>query len=172
MMATNSRNSETFPPGGWLTKGVASTRLEISESRLSALAVEGKIKTLPARSPESNQPIKLYHEGDVERLVFLRDHPEEKPKLPAKVDKLRGLMPLSQMETLASLALEEQRKERQLPLKPWLTIFEAADWSGLPASAIKALILSGQLPGIDCGPRPGGRWRVKRVDLEKLEGHR
>jgi excisionase family DNA binding protein len=54
---------------------------------------------------------------------------------------------------------------------PWITIDEAAEVSGLPASCIKTLIEAKQLPAIDVGPRPGGRWRVKRTDLEKLEGH-
>ena len=106
-------------------------------------------------------------------LIFERDHPNEVPKLPAKVEKLSAFGCVFADGSLHALRSMDSPQMLQLvALKPWLTIHEAADSSGLPASAIKALILSGQLPGIDCGPRPGGRWRVKRVDLEKLEGHR
>lgn len=54
--------------------------------------------------------------------------------------------------------------------KPWVTIADAAEASGLPASVILRLIEAGRLGAIDCGPRPGGRWRVRRADLATVVG--
>jgi len=54
----------------------------------------------------------------------------------------------------------------------FLTIAEAADYIRLPASWLLAGIKSGDLPAIDAGVREGGRWRVKRRDLDAIEGKR
>ena len=161
-------NNLDWPPAGWLTKSDAAKRLGLSESRVAAMIGRG-INTLETRSPISNQKVKLLHAGDIERTIFERDHPSEVPKLPARFKNPNAVDWAAITGRLEPLLMAPSAP---VALKPWLMIHKAAEFSGLPASAIKALILSGQLPGIDCGPRPGGRWRVKRVDLEKLEGHR
>lgn len=52
----------------------------------------------------------------------------------------------------------------------WVTAEQAASITGLPASVLAGLIKSAALKAIDCGPRPGGRYRIKRSDLDALEG--
>lgn len=66
--------------------------------------------------------------------------------------------------------LRELYEETKRAPRPWLTLGEAAEYSGLPKSTLQALIDASQLKAIDCGPRPGGRYRIKRVDLDGLEG--
>src|SRR5262249_20343039 len=67
--------------------------------------------------------------------------------------------------------------EKPVPAPPaaaarWLTVAEAAVFTGLPESAILKLIAAGMLKAIDCGPRPGGRYRMRPIDLDQLEGER
>lgn len=52
----------------------------------------------------------------------------------------------------------------------WVTVDQAESITGLPASVIRNLIEAQQLKAIDCGPRPGGKYRIKRSDLDALEG--
>jgi len=164
-MNTQDSSTTTWPPVGFLEKKIAAERLGVTESRVAQLG--DAIKTQRARNPKSHQWVILYHEGDVERYRFERENPSEVPKLPAKIDKPN---PFEELAKTGMLSI------RNLPTvaekKPWMTISEASEWSGLPASTIARLIKTGVLLAIDCGPRPGGKWRVKRLDLEKLEGLR
>jgi len=50
----------------------------------------------------------------------------------------------------------------------WLSLPEAAAYTGLPQSTLRKLLASRKLPGMDTGPRLGGRWRIKRSDLDNL----
>jgi len=50
----------------------------------------------------------------------------------------------------------------------WLSLPEAAAYTGLPQSTLRKLIASRKLLALDVGPRPGGRWRVKRSDLDAI----
>lgn len=174
MQVDTQEPQEPFPPPGWLTKTSASERLNRSPSRVAALGVEGAIKTQPAQNPVSKQRVTLFHEGDVERLAYERDHPKEVSRVPAKLEQ-----PSDAFSDLAKTGIWSLRGLPRLgferaelpPLKPWLTLAEAAEYSGLPVSMIRAFIDAGSLKHLNVGPRPGGRWRVKRSDLDALEGH-
>lgn len=50
----------------------------------------------------------------------------------------------------------------------WLSLPEAAAYTGLPASTLSKLLANGKLRGLDTGPRLGGRWRIKRSDLDAI----
>jgi len=50
----------------------------------------------------------------------------------------------------------------------WLSLPEAAAYTGLPQSTLRQLLANRKLPGFDTGPRLGGRWRIKRSDLDNL----
>jgi excisionase family DNA binding protein len=56
--------------------------------------------------------------------------------------------------------------------RPWITLDDAAEYTGLPASVLQRFIEAGRLPAIDVGVRPGGHWRVKRSDLDAIQGDR
>lgn len=193
MTASLAVNTETpWPPVGWITKPEAAKRLNLSESRAAALAGEGKpIKSTISKNPNSRkgQNVTLFHEGDVEAYVFRRDHPDE--NLPGKLDRLLSLsdkpslvMTLDRERHNAaasmgfSLTAEEKRLARiiedgiiaPISLKPWITLDEAAEISGLPKSILLTLIGERKLKCIDVGPRAGGSYRVRRADIETLEG--
>ncbi|HUD98633.1 MAG TPA: helix-turn-helix domain-containing protein [Bryobacteraceae bacterium] len=50
----------------------------------------------------------------------------------------------------------------------WLSLPEAAAYTGLPQSALRKLLASRKLAALDTGPRLGGRWRIKRSDLDNI----
>ncbi|MGA3074704.1 MAG: helix-turn-helix domain-containing protein [Bryobacteraceae bacterium] len=50
----------------------------------------------------------------------------------------------------------------------WLCLAEAAAYTGLPQSILRKLLASRKLPGLDTGARLGGRWRIKRSDLDEI----
>jgi excisionase family DNA binding protein len=50
----------------------------------------------------------------------------------------------------------------------WLSMPEAAAYTGLPQSTLRKLVASRKLPALDIGPRLGGRWRMKRSDLDAI----
>ena len=168
MLPATQEPKSSWPPSGWLTREQAAERLKLSKSRVAALGggadpKPGEIHTAGQKSPYSGQNCTLYHAGDVERIAFERENPGGASRVPAIVKTPNPY------ETSALARLTE---ETAFPAKPWLTIDESAAYLGLPASIIQKLVESGKLPALDCGPRPGGRWRVKRSDLDALEGDR
>ncbi len=51
--------------------------------------------------------------------------------------------------------------------RPWLTLAEAAEFSGLPASWLKRAAWSGQVEAINCGSVDRPRWRFHRDSLAR-----
>lgn len=159
-------SNPSWPPSGWLTKQTAAERLNLSQSRVFAIGEAGKIKTQRVKSPSSGQWVTLFHAGDVERVIYDRENPS---RVPAKVDKLE-IDPLSELfQKTGLMSVRGLPAVKQEVQKPWITISEAAEVSGLPASTIESLVKSKRLLALDCGPRPGGRYRIKRADLDALE---
>lgn len=160
--ATQSTQEPSWPPSGWLTKQQAAERLNLSTSRVFALGEAGIIKTQRFKSPTSGQFVAIFHSGDIERVIYERENPD---KLPAKLDKPIAVSPQYSEKWYGIKPIEPRQK-------PWITISQAADYTGLPVSNILKGVESGEIPARDVGPRPGGRWRVKRSDLDALEGQR
>jgi excisionase family DNA binding protein len=50
----------------------------------------------------------------------------------------------------------------------WLSLAEGAAYTGLPQSTLRRLLATRKLPALDTGPRFGGRWRIKRSDLDAI----
>ena len=53
--------------------------------------------------------------------------------------------------------------------RPWLTLDEAAEYSGLPAHVITKL-LCGVAPQLDCIGRGPKTWRIRRASLDAWGG--
>ena len=145
-----------WPPSGWLTKAAAAERLKLSVERVAGLVREEALHSTKGKSPESNQTVTLIHEGDVERYIFQREHPEQVVKPLNKPNKP------AQLAAPAAPAAEEQ--------SPWLTIYEAsARTNGLPARVIKQLALEGELLAVDIGDDKQ-RIRIHREILDAYRG--
>ena len=159
-----------------LTKAVAADRLGLSVRRLMELSADddSPLRRVREIDPATKREAVMFWADEIEafkRELAIRPAPgvaaPDRPRLsigePARPRLLIG-------EPAAAPALElEPAGDR---LRPWLTLAESADYSGLPASILRAMIEAGELPALDVGPRPGGHWRVRRLDLDAIEGEK
>jgi excisionase family DNA binding protein len=92
--------------------------------------------------------------------------------LAADIDRLRAELRPDPLQARAQLALPapEESPDPAVPAVPWLTLRQAAAYTGLPVGALREWVLSGELAGRDVGQREGGRYRVCRADLDALRG--
>lgn len=153
----------------WLTRETAMHQLGMKDRRLRDYISAGKIKVQDG----------MLHAGDVARVQAERDD----KKTVAQVRALSTMDPQVRQETklahtralLLGAAGGTQLQGGNaaiapLPDRPWKNLAEAEEYTGLPASTLRSLIEMGELPARDVGVRAGGRWRVKRADLDALEG--
>ena len=125
----------------------------IGVRRVLEFAMTGAIKSAKQRDPKSHQMMVVLLKSDVERFRQERDNPPLLPAVP------RDIAPRPQKQLAAPSALSA-----------WLTLDEAADYIGLPSTFLLQGITAGKLPALDVGVRAGGRWRLKRTDLDAIEG--
>jgi excisionase family DNA binding protein len=134
-----------------LTKEIAAERLNLSVRRLMEISAEGKLTRHREFDPSTRREAVMFDAAEVAALV------EEWTPKSLVVRPLE--LPPGNGE-----AEPADRDQGRL----WLTIAEAADYTGLPASFLHRLVDERRLPAFDVGVRPGGRLRVKRADLEML----
>lgn len=155
----------------WIGKNEAAERLNLSTRAVLDAASKGKIRSEKQRDTKTRQMAVMLNAADVERYAYERDHPEESAPIsvvPAR--RLPGGSNSQSAEELYQAMYMAELLQRHRVQVPWLNLSEAADYSGLPKSTIEKLIHAQQLKAIDCGPRPGGKYRIKRSDLDALEG--
>lgn len=132
-------------PEQYLSKELAAKRLNMSVRRIMELSQNGRLERFKRPDPVTGRETTIFAVADVERL---KD--ELTPKALAVVPTPpRAVTPV---------------------LRPWLTLAEAAEYSGLPAAILRDLIEGGKLRALDVGVRPGGRYRVRRADLDGIQG--
>ena len=161
----------TAPQIEWLRKDEAAKRLNMSTRSVLAMAADGKIQRKPERDPATNQVVMLLHAGDIERIAYERDHPEASQAVQAVAPQPShangAIKPGGEQALLAMLAHAAQPAPA---IKPWMTLVDAAEYSGLPETFLRGLVDQGKLPACDVGVRAGGRYRVKRSDLDAIAG--
>lgn len=143
----------------YLTKEVASKRSGRSVRRLLELAAAGRIRKRIIRDPaKGNRELTLFHAGDIDLLA--------KGKLPPAAPAPSAALEIS--GPVRPVAALPQGEAASIAPRPWLTIAEAADYTGLPAAFLYRMIVDRKLPALDVGQRRGGRWRVARRDLDSI----
>jgi excisionase family DNA binding protein len=142
-------NSEQY-----LTKAIAAKQLDLSVRRVMEMSAAGRLPRHKRFDPATQREAVMFRAADVARL--------KAEKTPVPVPNLPAIVPAA-VERAAALPP---------PARPWLTLAEAADYSGLPESFLHSMIDQGGLPALDVGVRPGGRYRVRRSDLDQIEGRR
>lgn len=147
-------------PQAYLTKAAASKRSGRSVRRLLELAAAGRIrKKIVTDSKNNNRELCLFDANDIAMLAS-----GDLPPVPV----------IDGQKRMLALAGPVSQPAAMLPpapvLRRWMTLDEAAGYSGLPASILKALIERGKLLALDVGPRPGGRWRVSKTDIDGIRG--
>jgi excisionase family DNA binding protein len=145
----------------FIPKEAAAKRLGLSVRRMLDYAQRGYIRRRASVDPANHRRITVVSEADILKLKA----------------ELAGGAPMPAASD-ASTALTFRPPGELVPIaapvaiapRAWLTVAEAAEVSGLPASHLLAAIQSEELPARDVGVRPGGRYRVKRSDLDELAG--
>jgi len=156
----------------YLNKELAATRSGLSVRRLLELASNGRIRKRHFKDPKSKRIIAVFHTADLDKL---KSGSVGDTKYRSVPDTRVMRFPSSEASPhiASSEALPHSDSASVIsPTRPWMTLAEAGEYSGLPSSFITRLIEAGKLPGLDVGVRPGGRWRVAKRDLDALKGER
>ena len=142
-----------------LTKQIAADRLNLSVRRLMELAAEGKFTRHRAYDPETKRDAFMFDAAEISAYQGRREY--DATPAPAAL-AVRPRPPLDEYD------IDEPAAAGAFRL--WLTLAEAAEYSGLPASHLLAMIDAGELAARDVGVRPGGHWRVRKLDVDAIEG--
>lgn len=182
--------AETPARAEWLTKQEAAKFLKVSIRQVERREAAGYLeKRVGERGPMDRAGAVLYSRADLEALkagkpnIHAREVREEaanpKPIRDAEnAVALRGQEPnsgqiarVTSSEVLKSLAelITAARSGPPLEPKPWMTLAEAVEYSGLPASWLLARARDGVKWAIDVG-QGGARqfWRFNREGLKTV----
>ena len=146
-----------------LTKHLAAERLGLSVRRVMELSNDGTFTRHRAFDPETKREAVMFDADEVEAFKATAS------VTPAPYDPARGLVRLQLDEAARRDEADDAAADDG---RPWLTLAGAAEYSGLPASILQAMVETGELAALDVGVRPGGHWRVRRLDLDAIEGKR
>jgi hypothetical protein len=138
-----ARPAET---GTWLTKDDAAKRLGISARQIERLAAAGKLRSRSLRLQGERSNRTVYAEADVDAA---------------------GTPQAVQLANPGNAFMELllTRLQPQAAPRAWLTLEEAAEHSGLPASELKHLIRSDEI--FTLGRRRETR-RIQRASLDQF----
>ena len=153
----------------WLTLGETIATLEKSASTIERAVAAGRIRSKleprPGRKPE-----RMYNAGDLERIKDAEQErnlrfpaPYKKPE-PKSAAMLMGLQP-EMISSLRDVMMEWRNAPIPVTVKLWLTIEEAAAYSGRSRSRLLQWCREGKVTA----ERDGG-WRIHRASLEASAG--
>ena len=132
----------------WITKKDAAEAVGTTVRQIERYMQRGLLRKQMAEG--RNGPVALVNAEDCRRVKHRRE---------------AGPVTVA-IEKPAPLALAAPAEAPQPP-RPWLTLVEAAEFSGLPASWLKRAATSGQVEAINCGSIERPRWRFHRDSLAR-----
>lgn len=166
----------------WLTKQQAADAIGVSTKTVEKFADDGKLQKSEWKRPEGGPAIVVYHPRDVERLrkernpdaqAFVLPTADEKPASDtSKAVAMRQPSPEQFMQALAAAVgatsqNSQKRTEVRLAERLYLTVWEAAEYTGLGVGYLRGRIAEGRLELVK-GAGPRGADVIRRSDLEKL----
>jgi excisionase family DNA binding protein len=143
------------PATEYVSKEIAAKRIGLSVRRVLELSQRGLLKRRTVRDPVTKRRQTVFREEDVDRIVT-----EGNRRLTAYRGGAGEVAALPPFQAVSAPPVA--------PDRPWLTINEAANYSGLPASFLLRIIGKQRLRALDVGVRPGGRYRVAKRDLDAI----
>lgn len=162
-----SRPSVPVDTETWLTKKEAADTLNIGEKTIERYVAKGKIQQ-SWRKVEGRRPIAVYNPTDIEKLKpehfraeFVEIEPETKAVAKAAPPPLAARNGAEMFQFLAAAMGSAQTVA--LKEKLFLTVEEAAAYSGLPQAYLRRLIAEEKLAVIR-----SGKSFIRRKDLETL----
>jgi excisionase family DNA binding protein len=174
-------SQQKIPPdfSVWPTKAEAAQIIGCSTKTIESLAQSGKLQQSSRRRVETGALIAVYHPGDVERIrrernpeavtpfVVTASQNHSETSREAAVARPQPQQGEILQALLAALSANSQRLPEpavRTSEKLFLSISEAADFSGLPRSYVREQMRAGKLPAI----KTGAGWRIRRADLSAL----
>ena len=165
----------------WLDKDQAAKILDIEPRSVLAMAKRGQVRSQKQRDDKTRQMVVKVHAGDVERVKYERDHHEETAGQPAKPEASQAMQATKgdTMQALFRAVLLGQQANSAPPAKLWMTLDEAADYTGLSRDLLLRMIHQGKMHALQDKPvraegetraKAGTSWRVSRKDLDALQG--
>ena len=158
---------QTVLPEGWLDLTETMKRLGKSQSTVDRLVASREIAT-KLRPIPGRKPMRLYRQSDIEKLAEEATRREMRSALRHRAPQLNA--PESARPLLpGTIAPDGKFIERVSILqKLWLTLEEAAAYSGLAESYLERAIREGKLRAVKGGAH--GAWAIRRENLEGFEG--
>lgn len=167
----------------WPTKQEAAAVIGVSTKFIEQLAKEKKMQSAKWKRPETGAWVSVYHPDDVDRLrkernpdappfVLLPASPgDDAPHSPTDITQAVAVRdPATEfLQALAAAVVgpgsqNSGRHSVRIAERLFLTLPEAAEYSGLPQAHLRRLMTDGKLTGV----KTGSGWRIRRADLEKL----
>ncbi len=151
---------------GWKTKSEVVALLQCSERTVERMATEKKIQKAIRRIP-GRKGLPVFNPEDIERVrqetmapegFLVPEQGSGKPKA-----LVRRSVPGDPAEFLGQLAAAVAAPPLRLSEKLFLTLKEAAAYSGMPKTWLLKNIKSGELKAIKAAG-----WKIRRSDLEEL----
>ena len=152
----------------WISKEEAAARLELSARRILELAKQGKIRSNRIISTATGQPVVVIHAGSVERYRDKLGDPLIGGDAACE-PHAKGIATTRLTERAIGEMLDAVSHAIRTRYGLWLTLDQAADYSGLPAQILRDMVVAGKLEAMDVGRRRGGKWRIRRLSLERIE---
>jgi excisionase family DNA binding protein len=138
----------------FVSKEIAAERLGLSVRRVLELSASGVLKRRQVLDPVTKRRQTVFASADVHRAVM--DGKQRLVAYRGGAGEVAALPPVQEISAPS-------------PDRPWLTVDEAAGYSGLPASFLLGMIEERRLGALDVGVRPGGRYRVSRRDVDAIK---
>ena len=149
----------------WKTQAEAAEILQVSPRTIARLAAQQKLQRGLRRVP-GRKPLPVFHPGDIEaiRAETVQVKPFPVSERPEGTALARRPNPAA-VDLIAQLFADQTALPRAVPVeqKIFLTLKEAADYSGLPKAWLLRDIKSGKLQAIKAGG-----WRIRRSALDHL----
>lgn len=155
----------------WPTEAEAAALLQTSVKTISRYAEAGKVE-LRKRPRAGKKPENVVNPRDIEKLLpAAHVMPEERPGAVALRPKTQPQQPeaaafFAFIQTITT-AIETQRGIVQIA-KPWLSLEDAAEATGLSAGYLRRQIADAKIVATYGGPR--GAIRIQRASLEAFAG--
>lgn len=164
------------PEEEWIPKKQALRMLAISARHLERRAAQGLVRRkVGDRRPDQTAAPVLYARSDIEALRAGKPNRhafvDRRPAAPEKAGKSKAVLlketPLARRAeaSLGGLFLRLAEAARAPQPRLWLTLAEAAEFSGLPRSLLRRLARAGQVAALNAGSAARPRWLVSRDAL-------
>lgn len=138
----------------YVSKEIAAKRLGLSVRRVLELSARGAIKRRQVVDPGTKRRQTVFRSADVQAVV---DGQQRLVVYRGGAGEVATVPPVQPVPSAPS------------PDCAWLTVDEAAAYSGLPGSFLLGLITGRRLAALDVGVRAGGRFRLHKCDIDKIE---